>query len=190
VGALPANPQREPLYAALLQNDPNNIPIQLRQVELIAARDPDAAEAYINELIARDPDNLGAYFVQGQLAQTSGNLRQADRAYSTILSQDPNNVDALAALGGVRFQQRRFTSASRIYNEVLELEPNNRVAQRALIDLTAVQGNHLTALRQLEQLQLQASATGVADAELLQQQQRIEEGFLQQRGFQPPWERY
>jgi cellulose synthase operon protein C len=191
VSTLPASPQREPLYTALLQTDPNNIGIQLRQVEVIAARDPDAAEAYINELIARDPDNLGAYFVQGQLAQSSGNLRRADRAYTTILSQDPANVDALAALGGVRFQQRRFTSASRLYNDVLDLEPNNRVAQRALIDLTAVQGNRLAALRQLEQLQLQqASTTGVADVELLQQQQRIEEGFLQQRGFQPPWERY
>ena len=190
VGALPADPIREPLYTALLQNDPTNVSVQLRQVQLLAARDPDAAEAYVNQLIARDPDNLGAYFVQGQLAQDQGNLRTASQAYETVLDRDPNNVDALAALGGVRFQQRRFTSAARLYNEVLELEPNNRVAQLALVDLTVVDGKRLEALRQLEELQLQAANTGIVDADLARQQQRIEEGFLQQRGFQPPWERY
>lgn len=190
VAALPADPNREPLYTALLQNDPDNIPVQLRQVQLLADRDPAAAEAYIDQLIARDPDNLGAYFVQGQLAQSQGNLGTASRAYETVLDRDPNNVDALAALGGVRFQQRRFTSASRLYNEVLEQEPNNRVAQLALVDLTVVDGRRLAALQRLEELQLQAADNGIADADLARQQQRIEEGFLQQRGFQPPWERY
>lgn len=187
VAALPPSPQRESLYTNLLQNNPNDTGIQVRYVQVLAARDPAAAEAYVNQLVASDPDNPNVYFVQAQLAQEQGDLRQAGRAYQTLLDRDPNNIDALSALGGVRFQQRQYGAASRLYNEVLALEPNNRVAQVALVDLQVVNGRRLAALRQLERIQAQQTNF---DPSLAQQQQRIEEGFLQQRGFQPPWERY
>jgi cellulose synthase operon protein C len=183
--ALPPNPQREALYTALLQNNPNNTGVQVRYVQALAERDPDAAQAYLDELIASDPDNPNVYFVQGQFAQDRGNLRQASRAYQTVLERDPNNVDALAALGGVRFQQRRYDSAEDLYGEVLALEPNNRVAQVALIDLEVAQGNRLAALDRIDDIEGAESERSLA-----RQRQRIEEGFLQQRGFQPPWERY
>lgn len=187
VAALPPSPQRESLYVSLLQNNPNDTGTQVRYVQVLAARDPAAAEAYVNQLVASDPDNPNVYFVQAQLAQERGDLRQAGRAYQTLLDRDPNNIDALSALGGVRFQQRQYGAASRLYNEVLVLEPNNRVAQVALVDLQVVNGRRLAALRQLERIQAQQTNF---DPSLAQQQQRIEEGFLQQRGFQPPWERY
>ncbi len=190
VSALPANPQREALYAALLETNPDSVPLQLRLVQVMATRNPNLAQAEINRLIARDPENVGAYFVQGQLAQELGNLNLASRSYETILGQNPNNVDALSALGGIRFQQRRFDSASQIYNEVLAIDPSNTIAQTSLISLTAVQGRRLEALQQLEQLQLQQSSSGQVDPNLAQQQQQLREGFLQQRGFQPPWERF
>lgn len=191
VAALPANPQRESLYRDLLQNNPDDIAIQVRYVQVLAERDPAAAEAYVDQLIASDPDNPTVYFVQGQLAQNQGNLQQASRAYETLLSVDPTNLDALSALGGVRFQQRRYDTAMQLYNEVLALDPNNRVAQGAIVDLQVAQGRRLDALAQLERMQIQqAQVTGRTDPALSQQMQRIEEGFLQQRGFQPPWERY
>jgi cellulose synthase operon protein C len=191
VAALPANPQREALYNALLAVDPANIQIQLRQVQAIATRSPDLAQAQIARLIARDPENLGAYFVQGQLAQEQGNLPLAGRAYETILSRNPNRPDALAALGGVRFQQRQYESAAQLYNQVLVMEPNNQGVQTALVGLTAAQGRRLDAIQQLEQMQLQqAATTGVMNEDLSRQTQQLQEGFLQQRGFQPSWERY
>lgn len=191
VAALPASPQRESLYTALLQNNPDDIAIQVRYVQVLAERDPATAEAYVDQLVASDPDNPSVYFVQGQLAQDRGNLQQASRAYQTLLGRDPTNLDALSALGGVRFQQRRYDTAIQLYNEVLALDPNNRVAQVALIDLQVAQGRRLDALAQLEQLQVQqGQSMGKPDPALSQQMQRIEEGFLQQRGFQPSWERY
>ncbi|MFM7426218.1 MAG: tetratricopeptide repeat protein [Elainella sp.] len=183
--ALPPSSERESLYTALLQNDPDSTAIQVRYVQVLAERDPDAAQAYLDQLVANDPDNPNVYFVVGQFAQDQGRLRQAGRAYDTVLATDPNNVDALSALGGVRFQQRRYGEAADLYDQVLALSPNNRVAQVALIDLDVVQGYRLRALKELEDLQ-----AGSTDRALAQQQQRIEEGFLQQRGFQPPWERY
>ena len=190
VAALPANPQREGLYNALLAIEPNNFGLQLRQVQVLAARSPAEAQAQLARLIARDPNNLGTYFVQGQLAQQIGDLNQASDVYETILSRSPNNTDALAALGGINFQQRRYDAAANLYNQVLALEPQNQVAQTSLISLTAAQGRPFAALQQLEQLQLQQATRGTADLELDRQRQQIEEGFLQQRGFQPPWERY
>jgi cellulose synthase operon protein C len=190
-GALPPNPQKETLYTALLQVDPNNVPIQLRLVQVLAARNPAQAQAQIARLIALDPNNLGAYFVQGQLSQQLGDLSQASQAYQTILSLQPNNTDALAALGGVKFQERQFDAAAQLYRDVLALEPTNRIAQTSLISLTAAQGRRLAALQQLEQLQVQQTSMGMPpDPGVTQQMQRIQEEFLQQRGFQPPWERY
>lgn len=189
VAALPASPQRETLYVALLQNNPNDTGLQVKYVQLLAQRDPAAAQAYLDQLAARDPNNPSVYFVQGQLAQERGDYRQAARAYQAILDNNPDNIDALTALGGVRFQQRQFDQSERLYNEVLALAPGNRVAQGAIVDLRVAQGYRLGALEQLEDMQVQRGQ-GDFDPELAQQKQRIEEGFLQQRGFQPPWERY
>lgn len=188
--ALPADPRRESLYQALLQENPDDTLLQLRLVEVLAARSPAQAQAYVDRLLAEDPDNLGARFLQGQVAQNRGELGAASRAYEAILKQDPGNTDALSALGGVRFQQRRFDSATQLYGDVLALEPDNAIAQTALIDLRVAQGERLGALQELEQLQLQQAANGTIDPKLQQQQQLLEEGFLQQRGFQPPWERF
>jgi cellulose synthase operon protein C len=190
VGSLPPAPQREALYNALLTVGPNSIPVQLRLVQVLAERSPALAEAQIAQLIARDPTNLGAYFVQGELAQNLGNLDRAIQAYQTILSQAPNNPDALAALGGIKFQQREYDDAAQIYSAVLALQPQNQTAQSALIGLTAAQGRPLAAMQQLEQLQLQQAATGTLDPALSRQIQQLQESLLQQRGFQPPWERY
>lgn len=188
VSALPADPSREPLYLSLLESDPNNLAVQLRLVQVLATRDPDQARARIARLVARDRNNPSAYFLQGQLAQELGNLNQAGQAFEKILALQPDNTDAMLALGGVRFQQRRFEQASQLYNEALAMNPDNSVAQRALIDLTAAQGNRLSAIEKLEQLQFESGVT--ADSELTRRKQQLEEDFLRQRGFQPPWERY
>lgn len=191
VSALPPDPRRESLYTALLEVDPNNIPLQLRSIQVLAARNPTEARARVASLLAHDRTNLGAYFVQGQLAQDLGDLDLASETYEAILAQQPNNADALSALGGVRFQQRQFNSAVELYSQVLSIRPQDQVAQTSLIQLTAVQGRRLEALQQLEQLRMQQQiAGGAVNNDLSEQMQRLQEGFLQQRGIQPPWERY
>ncbi len=196
VGALPASPQREALYSRLIEADPTNVQVQVRLVQVLAQRDPYRAQAQVNQLLARvraaapDRDNVGLYFLQGQLAQALGNLDQAGAAYQSILARQPDNADALAALGGIRFQQRRFDSANDLYAQVLTYRPDDVDARKSLAELSAAQGNSLEAIQQFEQIQLQQSATGSVDPALSQRVQKIQEGFLQQRGFQPYWERY
>jgi len=160
-------------------------------------RDPNDARAQLADLIQSDPENLGSYFIQGEFAQGLGDLDLASDAYEAILARSASNTDALAALGGVRFQQRQYSEATDLYAEVLKLEPSNRIAQTAIAELTAAQGNRLEAIQKLEEIQRQdasdANRSGTEsnpDPHLMQRQQQIETDFLQQRGFQPPWERY
>ncbi|PIG94042.1 hypothetical protein CSQ79_06770 [Gloeocapsopsis sp. IPPAS B-1203] len=189
VAALPANPQRESLYNALLAIDPNNIPVQTRSLQLIASRDPALARARVAQIVASNPNNVGVYFLQGQLAQAIGDLSLADRAYQTILSAQPYNADALSALGGIRFQQRRFNSAEQLYSQVLAVNPNDLSIRRTLASLSAAQDKPLTALEQLERLQVN-QPNGQSDSDLSRQRQQLQEDFLRRRGFQPSWERY
>jgi tetratricopeptide (TPR) repeat protein len=190
VGTLPADPKREPLYNALVQIDPNNIPVQLRLLQVIAKRNPAEAKARVQQLVASNPNNLGSYLLQGQLAQGIGDLDLASEAYQRILSAMPSNLDALSALGGIRFQQRRFDSATELYSQALALKPDDLGIRQTLISLDAAQDKQLTALQELEALQLQQIQKGAPSNDLSRQMQQIQEGFLQRRGFQPPWERY
>jgi cellulose synthase operon protein C len=190
VGALPPDPKREPLYNALVQIDPNNIPVQLRLLQVIAKRNPAEAKARITQLVAQNPNNIGAYLLQGQLARGIGELDLASRAYETILSAQPNNLEALSALGGIRFQQRRFDSATELYAQALALKPDDLGIRQTLISLDAARDKQLTALQSLEALQLEQMQKGVPSSDMSRQMQQIQEGFLQRRGFQPPWERF
>ncbi len=190
VGALPPSPQRERVYDQLLAIDPNSIPVQLRRIQVLAARNPAAARAQVAQLVAQqqvsgrnDPNSL---LLQGQLAQAVGDSKLAVSAYETILARDPRNVDALLGLGSVRLQQRRPDAAELYYNAALALRPNDLGVRQALIEVTVAQDRPLIALRQLEDLQLQQLGNrGVAE-----RRQQLEEDFLRRRGFQPPWERF
>ncbi|MEP0911969.1 tetratricopeptide repeat protein [Leptolyngbya sp. GB1-A1] len=151
VAALPANPAYEMLYRALVQADPTQIGIQVRLAEVIAKQNQTAAMAYVDQLIARDPDDLTGYFLKGQIAQQVDDLNQAAAAYEEILKREPQNVDALSALGGVRFQQRRYYAAVDLYSEVLAIRPNHTIARNALSSLEGVLKRSIPALRQAQQ---------------------------------------
>lgn len=194
VGALPPNPQRENLYIALAEADPTYLPVQLRLVQVVAERDPAEARARVTQLVARSradgtANDANAYLLQAELARAVGDTQLASESYQAALAQQPDNTDALVGLGDIRFQQRQFESAEQLYNQALAFQPNNIGVRRSLIEIKVAQDYPLTALRQLEQLQMQAGA-GATDAELAQRRQKIEEDFLLRRGFQPPWERY
>lgn len=189
VGTLPPDAARDSLYTALLAVAPDNVPLQLRQLQVLAKSDPQAAKDRVAQLIARNPDNIGAYFAQGELAQNLGDLDLASQAYSGILAKQPNNTDALAALAGVRFQQRKFSTATELYQQILAINPKDLLARRALAELSLAQDQPFTALERFKQLQ-QEQLASVSNPELVNRVQRIEVDILKRRGFQPYWERF
>lgn len=190
VANLPPSLERESLYNTLLAVDPENIPIQLRRLQVLAARDPQLAKAEVAKLIARNPDNIGAYFLQGELAQALNDSNLASQAYEAILARQPDNVDALRALGGVRFTQRRFAEATNLYNRVLKINPKDLVALRTLAELKAAQDHPFEALERFKQIQQEQLATNSTNPELTNRIEHLEVDILKRRGFQPYWERY
>lgn len=189
VAVLPANAQRRSTYEQILAEQPNNIAIQRRFIQVLAVQDPVQAQAKVDQLITQNPNDVNVYFVQGELAQSLGNLAQAGQAYQTILDRQPENVDALAALGGVRFEQKRYTDAVSLYQQVLALKPDDLETQRILAELNIAQDQPLTALAQLEAIQA-ASPSEDYRSNLEQRIQALRLNLLRRRGFQPFWERY
>lgn len=190
VGTLPPAPERESLYNSLLTVAPENIQLQLRQLQVLASRDPQGAKDRVAQLIARNPDNLGAYFVQGELAQNLGDLDLASQAYSSVLARQPDNTGALAALAGVRFQQKKFVEATKLYNRILAINPKDLLARRALAELSVAQDQPFTALERFKLLQQEQVVAKAENLEFVNRIQHLEVDILKRRGFQPYWERY
>ena len=191
VGALPPSPEREELYLSLLEVDPDNTPVQLRRLQVIAERDPELAKAEVEELIARNPDNLSAYFVQGELAFSLNDLALASQAYQEILAREPDNIGALMALGGVRFTQQRYIGARELYERVLEISPGYLDARRNLAELSVAQDFRFQALAEFRELNAEQEAKGGEPNPALERRiQLLEVDILKRRGFQPYWERY
>jgi len=191
VGALPPSSEREDLYLALLEVSPDNTPVQLRRLQVIAERDPELAKTEVEKLIARNRDNLSAYFVQGELAFSLNDLELANQAYQEILAREPDNIGALMALGGVRFTQQLYISARKFYQRVLEISPGYLEARRNLAELSVAQDFRFQALAEFRALNAEQQAqAGESNPELERRIQLLEVDILKRRGFQPYWERY
>lgn len=190
VAALPPDPARAGLYQQLLIADPNNLGLQLRSLQVVAATNPTQAKAEIARLIAQNPNNLDLYFVQGNLAQQMGDTALARQSYSALLQRQPTNLDALLALGGLEFEAGNYSQADALYRQALTLDGNSGTARTSLAALNSVQGKPLAAIQDLRAWQQFQQSQGVVDPQVATQIQRIEESLLQQRGIQPPWERF
>ena len=191
VGSLPASAEREALYNSLLAIDPDNTGVQLRRLQVIAKRDPAAAKEEVAKLIARNPNNIGAYFVQADLATALKDYELAIASYQEILQREPNNTGALLGLGGVRFTQQKFAEARSIYKRVLEIEPKNLIARTNLAELNVADDQRFTALEQFKEINAEQQAqSGQTNPELDNRIQQVQVDILKRRGFQPPWERY
>lgn len=190
VGALPASAEWEALYQALAAANPRNIPVQVRLVESVSQRDPFQGRATLDRLVrqavAANPASAEPFLLEAQLAQAIADLSRASNAYQLALGREPNNLEALSGLAGLRFRQRRHKEAEDLYVRVLSYRPDDIVARQSLAELAVVQGRKIEALVQLDGLRRE----GTTQASAALRMRQIQEDFLQQRGFQPPWERY
>ncbi|MGD1853861.1 MAG: tetratricopeptide repeat protein [Leptolyngbyaceae cyanobacterium] len=186
VGALPADSDRSALYESLLAANPSSLLIRQRQIQVLAMTDPDAANEAAAELVAKNPEAPEVYLLQGQIAQDTGKLSTASRAYETLLEQNPEQFDAIVGLAGVRFQQLRYQEARRLYDQAIEIAPDDINLRQTSISLTVAQDRPLQALEEINALQSQVPAS----IALERQERLIKEGLLLHRGFQPVWERY
>jgi tetratricopeptide (TPR) repeat protein len=189
-GVLPAAADRQPLYLALLTQEPDNLAINRRLIQVLVPQDPDEARRRVNDLIVRNPNNPNVYYVQGEFAQAIGDLELAGQSYEMILAQQPSDPDALSALGGVRFQQRRYAEATDLFAEVLSLKPGDLETRRVLAELRAAQDQPIEALEQLREVQTLQTEAGTNDSRVETRIRQLQGDLLRRRGFQPEWERF
>ncbi|MGP1375222.1 MAG: tetratricopeptide repeat protein [Almyronema sp.] len=187
---LPPSASRASLYQQLLAVTPNNTGLQLRSLQVLAATSARQAQAQIAQLIAQNPGAVDLYFIQGEIAQQTGDYDLARQTYLAIRQQQPNNLDALLALAGLAFQQGDYSEADRLYQQALALDAENSTARTSLAALNAVQGQPLSAISQLRAWQQAQQAQGSYSPQVAEQIQQIGESLLQQRGIQPYWERF
>jgi cellulose synthase operon protein C len=189
-GALPADDNMVKLYDRLLQINPNNVDLQRRSLQLLAIQNPSLARTQLAAYMDRAKGDVNAYYLQGEVARTLGDLDLAALAYQSILAKQPDNVDAMTALGGVRFEQKNYLEAGRIYNQVIALKPNDWNLRRTIADLSLAQDMPLKALEQLKIVQALQRQQGIKDEVTDYNIMAIEVEKLKRRSFQPAWEGY
>jgi cellulose synthase operon protein C len=190
VGALPPERQWEELYLALANANPNYLPVQVRLVETVALRNRFQAKALVERLVrqaqAFNPASAQPFLLEASLAEALDDMPRAFNAYQAALLREPSNIEVLSAFGGHRFRQRDYAEAEDLYTQILSYKPTDLGAQQSLAELATVQGRKIDALVQFDDLR--RSGANPANAALRMRQ--IQEDFLQQRGFQPAWERF
>lgn len=189
VGELPPAVSRFVLYETLLAIAPTDLGLNRRYAQTLAMTDPEAAIIYLEAIAPDDPSDTNFYFVQGEVAQTLGELDLASQAYETILVHEPSNTDALAALAGVRFQQWRLEEAELLYEAVLALRPDHWETRRILAELDLAQDEAIAAMEAFETLAIDPDAQ-TTHPSLAHRIQATRLNFLRRRGFQPYWEQY
>jgi cellulose synthase operon protein C len=189
-GALPADESRIQLYDRLLKLNPNNVDLQRRSLQLLALQNPAVARTQLAAYMTRAKGDVNAYYLQGEVARTLGDLELAASGYQAILDVQPENIDALTALGDVRFEQKNYPLAGQIYNRAIALRPTDWNLRRTIADLSLAQDKPLLALEQLKVVQSLQREQGVKDEETDYRIMAIEVERLKRRSFQPAWEGY
>lgn len=84
-------PSARAAYEAALALSPDDIPTRLRLAQLdLDAGEPQAATAWLEVVLARDPDNAYAHFLNGEVATALGDDRTAVVEYSRALELQPS----------------------------------------------------------------------------------------------------
>jgi cellulose synthase operon protein C len=192
-----------PLYEGLATQVPETSLLQFRLAQVYVLLDQREAARTVLERYSQhatqspsDGTQLASTLLLAELDRKDGNLDASSERYQSLIAQARANGNiaiesaALQGLAGIRFEQRHYHQARRLYDQALALDPSNLALNQASISLTAAQGRPLAAIADIAALQATLQAEGQSSPALAQQRYALEEGFLLQRGFSLPWERY
>lgn len=95
------------------QKDKNNTQLGLMLAEtLLSANDLTSATAILDELIAKNPNNSGAYYFQGVIKYNQQDNDAAEKLFRKSVDIQPQNEDAWLALMGTVHDHRNHSHAS------------------------------------------------------------------------------
>lgn len=127
---------------ARIADRPDDPRLRVMAARLDLARNrPEAAEASLREAIARDPANLEASVLLGQLYASRGEIDRAREEFRKLAALRPDSAAAARTMLGMLDQmQGRTAEATTNYEQALEADANALVAANNLAWLYAEQG--------------------------------------------------
>jgi tetratricopeptide (TPR) repeat protein len=102
----------------------------------LSARQPERAEEIIQVLLAREPDNVEALTIAGQIRIAQGKIDYAEKLLLRALDASPNAEEANLLMGDLLFAEHHDPEAMVRFETVLDSNPHNAAARKG--ELSAV----------------------------------------------------
>ncbi len=108
--------------------------VALAQLAVKQAK-PDTAAALVNQVLEKEPENIRALMIRGDLARQAQKLDQAENDFSKVISLKPNHIQARLVRATIRLAKRDLDRAAEDLEVVEKKHPNNPASQylRALL---------------------------------------------------------
>jgi len=103
----------------------------------LSARDPAAAERFLERAVAGNPSSVEAHVMLGQIYASRGDLTRARTTIETVAAKRPDSAAARTALGIVLEAADRPSDARARYEQALAIDPAEPIAANNLARLYA-----------------------------------------------------
>lgn len=110
------------------------------------------AEAFLDDLLAKDPENVHALGIRGNLYAATGNFGEAEEKYRAILAIEPSNGSAYSALARLFAMQGDTAASEEQIVRGLEASPDSLILLSRLAELQEQRGQFDEAISTYEKL--------------------------------------
>jgi len=164
-------------YSTAIDNELNSLAnVQKRADVLVRLRRFDEAQADVNLLKKRRPNNPNVNFLQGMIFYSQGQLQEAKDAFDLTQRYDEYHVPVLYYLAQVHLRLGNMAQAGRFAERYFSEVPNSVDGRKLLASIKAQQGE----LLQAEKLLLPITTSSVADFQAVDLLSRV---LLRQRKY-------
>jgi tetratricopeptide (TPR) repeat protein len=111
---------------------------------------PEKAEALLQELLTKYPDNAELLILMGQTKVAQNKLDEAQKAYRAAIAKQPKDPNAYSALSDLLVRQKDYGAAAEVIQAGLREQPQNLGLLLAAAGLQIQSGNDENAIAQYE----------------------------------------
>ena len=122
-----------------MRNTSSTLPSGWRASKPSADKYPEA-QRILDGVLARDPKNVNALLLRGQIFLAEGNTINALTALQTAVEGNPNSIAAQIALALTHTLRGQIKEAMKAFNDALKIDGNNSVARVGLARLQLATG--------------------------------------------------
>lgn len=152
-------PAAEEAYRAALHLNPNNTAATfgIAKAEVfqpLAGQKyyfPEVADAKLDYLLARFPDDYQMFFLKAIRYSAMGNTHDAESWLNKCIQRNPAFTGCYLQLGFLKYAQGNLPEAQANFTKVLQLDPNSATARNDLGACETLQSDFVNAARQFEQ---------------------------------------